>query len=75
MLAGHAGQGFGAFKPALAERLIAVLGPLRERFVELKKDEARIDHILSEGAARAEALGRPTLHEAYAALGLARMRT
>src|SRR3546814_20418583 len=36
--ADYAGQGFGAFKPALAELLIESLRPLRQRFQELKSD-------------------------------------
>lgn len=65
-----AGQGFGAFKPALAELAIARLAPMRERFVELKSDAAAIDAILDAGAARARDLAAPTLAAAHAALGL-----
>lgn len=72
VLAAHAGQGFGQFKPLLAERLVETLGPIRGRFEELKRDPAEIDRILSEGAARASALARPTLDAAYAVLGLCR---
>ena len=65
-----AGQGFGQFKPALAERVITVLRPIRERFEALRRDDAAIDAILEAGAARARTLGRPQLDAAHAALGL-----
>ena len=67
-----AGQGFGAFKPALGELLVETLRPIRERFVALKDDHAAIDAALVAGAARASALAQPTLNAAYAALGLCR---
>jgi len=66
----YAGQGFGAFKPRLAELLIAELGPIRRRFAELKDDAAAIDAALDKGAARARALARPQVDSVYAAMGL-----
>ena len=68
----YAGQGFGTFKPALADLLVATLRPIRERFVSLKSDSAAIDALLANGAERAAALGRPTVDAAYQALGLLR---
>jgi len=67
-----AGQGFGAFKPALADAAIALLAPLRERLMELRRDEAALDAILDAGAEKAVALAAPTLAEAYRAVGLRR---
>ena len=65
-----AGQGFGAFKPALADLLIARLGPIRDRFVELRRDSESIDAILIAGSERARSLAQPTLRAAQNALGL-----
>ena len=65
-----AGQGFGAFKPALTEALIGLLSPLRARLVELRRDEVQIDAFLAAGAERAAALAAPTLAGAYRAVGL-----
>ena len=70
VLTDHAGQGFGAFKPALADLAIATLRPIRERLTELMGDPAELDHILAAGAERAAARGGPTLESAYVALGL-----
>ena len=65
-----AGQGFGTFKPALADALIALLSPLRARLDEFRRDPAELDRLLAEGAERAAALGAPTLAAAYDAVGL-----
>ncbi|GAA0866777.1 tryptophan--tRNA ligase [Sphingopyxis soli] len=72
VLARFAGQGFGAFKPALGELLVETLRPIATRLAELKADPAAIDTALEAGAARAAALAKPTLDAAYAALGLCR---
>jgi tryptophanyl-tRNA synthetase len=66
------GQGFGAFKPALAELVIENFRPISERFNALKDDHEQIDAALAKGAAKARELGTPTLKAAYAALGLLR---
>ncbi|GAA4020064.1 tryptophan--tRNA ligase [Sphingomonas swuensis] len=72
VLARFEGQGFGAFKPALADALVAMIAPIRARFNELERDVAALDRILDDGAARANALGQPTLLAAKRALGLSR---
>ena len=72
VLGRFAGQGFGAFKPALGDALIALLAPLRTRLDEFRKDPAELDQLLAEGAARASEMAAPTLAEAYRAVGLTR---
>jgi len=72
VLARFSGQGFGAFKPALADAIIALLTPLRSRLEEFRKDPAMLDSLLERGAAKAAELAAPTLAEAYAAVGLSR---
>ena len=72
VLAQYGGQGFGTFKPALADLLVAKLGPIRDRFVALKDDREALDAILARGAAKARERGMPTLDAAYKALGLVR---
>ena len=66
------GQGFGAFKPALAELVIENFRPISERFTALKDDHEQIDAALAKGAAKARELAAPTLKASYAALGLLR---
>jgi tryptophanyl-tRNA synthetase len=72
VLARFAGQGFGAFKPALADALVALLHPLRTRLHQLRTDAAELDRLLADGSARAAELGAPVLKQAYRAVGLAR---
>jgi tryptophanyl-tRNA synthetase len=64
------GQGFGAFKPALADALIALIAPLRARLEHFRADPAGLDRILASGAERASAMAAPTLAAAYRAVGL-----
>ncbi|MGN6589169.1 MAG: tryptophan--tRNA ligase, partial [Sphingomicrobium sp.] len=70
VLARFAGQGFGAFKPALADALIALIAPIRERLENLRQHPAELDRILSEGSARASELAAPVLARAKSAVGL-----
>jgi tryptophanyl-tRNA synthetase len=72
VLTRFAGQGFGAFKPALGELLAETLAPINARFVALRDDREALDAILRDGAAKARALAQPTLDRAYTALGLVR---
>jgi tryptophanyl-tRNA synthetase len=70
VLADHAGQGFGAFKPALADLAIAQLAPIRDRLTRLLDDRTAVAAILERGAERARALAAPTLLQAQRATGL-----
>ena len=72
VLAQFAGQGFGAFKPALGEVLVETLAPIAARFNALRHDGEMLDAILARGAARAREVAVPTLNHAYRALGLVR---
>jgi len=65
-----AGQGFGQFKPALADLAVTVLGPIRDRLVALLDDRAAVAATLAKGAVRADALAAPTLLAAQRAVGL-----
>lgn len=71
VLARFAGQGFGAFKPALAEVLIRLIAPIRQRLDNLRQHPEELDRILADGAAQADALGAPILASARTAVGLA----
>ena len=66
----YGGEGFGAFKPVLADAVVSLIAPIRERLDELRRDPAELDRILADGAARATELGAPTLAAAKAAVGL-----
>ncbi|MBV8592972.1 MAG: tryptophan--tRNA ligase [Caulobacteraceae bacterium] len=69
VLSRFAGQGFGVFKPALAELIVAALGPITEEFRRLMGDPAEIDRLLADGAARARAIAAPIFAETREAVG------
>ena len=69
VLAEFAGQGFGQFKPALAEVLVAALEPINARFRDYLAEPDRIDAALAHGAARARALAQETLAQVHDAVG------
>ena len=70
VLARFAGQGFGAFKPALTDLVVETLRPITARLAELNGDRAELDRLLAVGADRAAATAAPTLAGAYRAVGL-----
>ena len=72
VLGRFAGQGFGSFKPALADALVALIAPLRTRLEQLRSDPHELDRILDQGAERAAEMAAPTLAEARRAVGLTR---
>ncbi len=72
VLAEFGGEGFGKFKPALAELLAETLAPINAKFVELKQDREALDAVLAKGALKARELAGPTLDAVYKALGLVR---
>ena len=72
VLARFEGQGFGAFKPALAEVAVSVLSPITSRMNELMADPAEIDRILLAGAERADAIASPIVADARDIMGMIR---
>jgi tryptophanyl-tRNA synthetase len=69
VLARFAGQGFGAFKPALAEVAVEKLGPVTAEMRRLMADTAEVDRVLTEGAERAREVAAPILAETRALVG------
>jgi tryptophanyl-tRNA synthetase len=63
-------QSYGDVKKDVAEAVVEVLRPLRDRHRELCADPAFVEGVLRDGAARARALARPTVDAAYRAIGL-----
>jgi tryptophanyl-tRNA synthetase len=64
-----AGQGFGQFKPALAELVVARLAPISAQMRGLLADPAQIDRVLADGAERARAIAAPILAETKKIVG------
>ena len=69
VLSEFAGQGFGAFKPKLAELAIEKLSPITGEMARLMDDPAEIDRILADGAERANALAQPVLAQVKKIVG------
>jgi len=69
VLASFGGQGFGAFKPALADLAVEALGPVSERMRRLMADPAEIDRILAAGAERAHEIADPIVAETKRLVG------
>lgn len=63
------GKGFGDFKKALTEVVVAKLSPITEEMARLQNDPAYIDRVLKDGAERASALAEPVLAEVKRAVG------
>jgi tryptophanyl-tRNA synthetase len=74
VVAEFAGQGFGAFKPALADLAVARLAPIADEMKRLMADPAEIDRILGDGAERANAIAEPILNRTYDIVGMIRSR-
>ena len=73
VLAIHGGQGFGAFKPALTDLLVACLEPIGRETRRLLADEAALDAILRDGAHRARAIAEPIVDAAEELVGLLKL--
>ncbi len=65
------GEGYGTFKAAVGEAVVELLAPVRERYRELRADEAGLERTLDEGAERARAIAVPTLGEVRQLMGIA----
>ena len=70
VLARFEGQGFGVFKPALADVAVEVLSPITRRMAELTAAPDEIDRILQDGAVRANAIAEPIVAEAREIMGM-----
>lgn len=70
----YAGAQFGSFKPALADLAVAKLEPITLEMNRLMQDPGEIDHILGQGAARADAIARPIVDQVYDIIGMIRSR-
>jgi tryptophanyl-tRNA synthetase len=65
----YAGQGYGKFKAAVAEAVVALLAPIRERYLQLRSDPAELERLMARGAERARATSEPTLRRMYDRMG------
>jgi tryptophanyl-tRNA synthetase len=71
-IASFAGQPFSAFKEALAETTVAVMGPIAAEYHRLMADKGYIDGILKQGGERAKGIAERHLAEIKDIVGLLR---
>ncbi|HEX6117295.1 MAG TPA: tryptophan--tRNA ligase [Solirubrobacterales bacterium] len=64
------GSGYGDFKGAVADEVVEFLAPARERYAELRADEAALEAALAAGAEKARAIAGPVLADVRAAMGV-----
>ena len=64
-----AGQGYGIFKPAVAESVIELLRPIREEAERLTADKAYLESVYKDGAQKASYLAEKTLRKVYKKVG------
>jgi tryptophanyl-tRNA synthetase len=66
------GTGYGDFKGAVADAVVDYLTPARERYAELRPDEAALDRTFANGAHKARAIASETLADVREAMGFGR---
>jgi tryptophanyl-tRNA synthetase len=65
-----AGKGYGEFKAALSDRLIATLEPIQKRYYELMNDLPTLEAILKQGADKVRPTAAATLQRIKDVVGL-----
>ncbi len=68
------GGGYGAFKQAVADEVVAYLAPVRERYEVLRADEAGLEETLAAGAEKARAIASETVGDVRRAMGVGAVR-
>ncbi len=64
------GQGYGVFKQAVADAVIAVVKPIQDKQRQLLADKAYLESVLKAGAEQAERIAYKTLAKVYRKVGL-----
>ena len=68
------GQGYGKFKDAVADSVIAALEPIQKRYDEISADKAYLQEVLTSGAERAEAIAYRTMLKIRKKIGYAPLK-
>ncbi len=68
--ADHADSRYGDFKQAVADAVVERLTPIRERYEEIRPDEAALEAAFGLGAEKASAIARETLLDVRRAMGV-----
>ena len=65
------GKGYGKFKDAVADSVIATLEPIQQRYEQISTDKAYLQEVLQDGAGRAGKLAHKTMLKIRKKLGYA----
>jgi tryptophanyl-tRNA synthetase len=68
--AAYAGKGYGDFKADVAEAVVELFAPVRDRYAELVADPGALDEMLAAGAVRAREVAGATMAAVRERLGL-----
>ena len=68
------GQGYGKFKDAVADSVIAALEPIQKRYDEISADKAYLQEVLTSGAERADAIAYRTMLKIRKKIGYAPLK-
>jgi tryptophanyl-tRNA synthetase len=68
--AAYDGKGYGDFKADVAEALVELFAPTRERYAELVADPAYLDQVLADGAQQARSVAVATMATVRDRIGL-----
>jgi tryptophanyl-tRNA synthetase len=63
-------RGYGDLKGAVAEAVVDMLAPVRERYAEIRPDQDGLEDILAAGAEKARAMASETLADVREAMGV-----
>jgi tryptophanyl-tRNA synthetase len=64
------GRGYGELKEAVADSVVELLANVREKYAELRPDEAALERTLAAGAEKARAIAAPTVAEVRDRMGI-----
>jgi tryptophanyl-tRNA synthetase len=68
--AAYDGKGYGDFKGDVAEAVVEMFAPVRERYAELMADPGYLDEVLRDGATKARAVAVSTMSAVRDRIGL-----
>ncbi len=68
------GRGYGDFKVAVAESVIAVFEPIQEEYHRILADKSYLETVLQEGSQKAQMLAKHTLQKVYRKVGFVQFR-
>jgi tryptophanyl-tRNA synthetase len=63
-------RGYGDLKGAVAEAVVDMLAPVRERYAEIRPDHDRLEEILAAGAEKARGIASETLADVREVMGV-----